>query len=267
MGPDQGGPNVTAEVTVETRGAVGVLTMTRPALTLATKQQLLAGAQRLADDEAVRAIVLTGTGKVFCAGQDLGEHAESLAGADAHALDTVAQHYNPFVLALTQAPKPVVAAVNGTAAGAGLAFAMACDVRVASTAARFTTAFTGIGLTFDSGLSLTLARAIGAARASELVLLNEPFTAQQALEWGMVGRLAEPDDVLPQALALAERLAAGPTLAYAEAKKALHAAAAATLPEVLAGEHVAQLRLGGTEDHRNAVTAFLTKRRPEFRGR
>ncbi len=263
MADDQG----SSDVTVEISGAVGVLTMTRPALTLAAKEQLLAGAQQLAADDAVRAVVLTGTGKVFCAGQDLGEHAKSLAGADAHALDTVAQHYNPLVLALTGAPKPVVAAVNGTAAGAGLSLVLACDIRVASSAAKFATAFTGIGLTFDSGLSATLARAVGSARASELVLLNEPFTAQQALEWGMVGRLAEPDDVLPQALELAEKLAAGPTLAYAEAKRALHFAATASLPEVLADEHVAQLRLGGTADHRNAVDAFLAKQRPEFHGR
>jgi 2-(1,2-epoxy-1,2-dihydrophenyl)acetyl-CoA isomerase len=136
-----------------------------------------------------------------------------------------------------------------------------------SETARFATAFTGIGLTFDSGLSATLTRAVGAARASELILLAEPFTAQQALVWGLVGRLADPADVLAEARALAARLAAGPTLAYAQAKQAIQAAALPALPDVLAAEQQAQSRLGQTADHQGAVAAFLAKRRPEFHGR
>ncbi len=164
-------------------------------------------------------------------------------------------------------PKPVIAAVNGTCAGAGISLALACDLRVCSSAAKFATAFTAIGLTFDSGLSATLTRAVGSARASELILRAEPFTAQQALDWGLVGRLTDPDRVLDEAMTLAARLAAGPTLAYAEAKRAIQAAALPALPDVLEAEHVAQARLGQTADHQDAVRAFLAKQRPAFHAR
>src|ERR1700761_8051500 len=231
-------------VTVTADGAVGVVALPKRALPTAAKEQLRGGLRRLAADDAVRAVVLTGTGKVFCAGQDLGEHAAALEADPAHAFDTLDDHYNPVILALTSMPKPVVAAVNGTCAGAGISLALACDIRVCSAAAKFATAFTGIGLTFDSGLSATLTRAVGTARASELILLGEPFTAQQACDWGLVGRLAEPADVLPEALGLATRLAAGPTLAYAAAKGAIQAAVAPPLSDVLAGEQEAQAALG-----------------------
>lgn len=254
-------------VTVSVEGAVGVITMRTPALSRLAKEQLLAGLHRLSADEAVRAVVLTGSGRVFCAGQDLGEHAVALDADPATAFDTLAEHYHPIVEALAGMSKPVVAAINGTCAGAGISLALACDIRVCSDAAKFATAFTGIGLTFDSGLSATLTRAVGTARASELILLAEPFTAQQALDWGLVGRLAEPGQVLDESMALAARLAAGPTLAYAEAKRAIQAAALPPLPDVLETEHAAQARLGQTADHKDAVRAFLAKQRPEFHGR
>jgi 2-(1,2-epoxy-1,2-dihydrophenyl)acetyl-CoA isomerase len=254
-------------VTVAVADAVGVVTMRTPALSKAAKERLLAALRQLDSDDAVRAVVLTGTGKVFCAGQDLGEHAAALDASPASAFDTLAEHYNPIVRTLTAMPKPVIAALNGTCAGAGISLALACDIRVCSSAAKFATAFTAIGLTFDSGLSATLTRAIGTARASELILRGDPFTAQQALDWGLVGRLAEPDRVLDESMALAARLAGGPTLAYAEAKRAIQAAALPALPDVLETEHAAQARLGQTADHKDAVQAFLAKQRPEFHGR
>jgi 2-(1,2-epoxy-1,2-dihydrophenyl)acetyl-CoA isomerase len=254
-------------VTVATDGAVGVVTLGAPALTRKAKEQLLAGLRRLSGDDAVRAVVLTGAGKVFCAGQDLGEHAAALEADPATAFDTLTDHYHPIVLALTVMPKPVVAAINGTCAGAGISLALACDIRVCSDAAKFATAFTAIGLTADSALSATLTRAVGSARASELILLAEPFTAQQALEWGLVGRLTDPGSVLSDAMELASRLADGPTRAYAEVKKAIRAAALPALPAVLAAELEAQTRLGQTADHKGAVAAFLAKRRPQFGGR
>jgi 2-(1,2-epoxy-1,2-dihydrophenyl)acetyl-CoA isomerase len=253
-------------VTIAVADAVGIVTLRAPALTRKAKEQLLAGLRQLSGDDSVRAVVLTGSGKVFCAGQDLGEHAAALDAGPASAFETLADHYHPVVLALAGMPKPVVAAINGTCAGAGISLALACDIRVCSDAARFATAFTGIGLTADSGLSATLARAVGAARASELILLAEPFTARQALEWGLVGRLADPGSVLSQATELATRLAAGPTRAYAEAKKAIAAAALPALEDVLPSEQAAQSRLGQTADHKGAVAAFLAKRRPEFHG-
>ena len=214
----------------------------------------------------MRAIVLTGHGRVFCAGQDLGEHAAALDADATTAFATIAEHYNPIVAGLAGAPKPVLVAINGTCAGAGLSLALAGDIRLCADTAKFTTAFTGIGLSFDSGLSASLSRAVGTARASELVLLAEPFTAQQALEWGLVGRLVPPDDLAVEAAALAARLAAGPTLAYAAAKRAIHDAWAKPLPDVLAAEGNAQRRLGLTADHRGAVDAFLAKERPTFAG-
>jgi 2-(1,2-epoxy-1,2-dihydrophenyl)acetyl-CoA isomerase len=267
MANDQTPEAEIASVAVSVDGAVGVVTLRTPALTRRAKEQLLAGLRQLAADDAVRAVVLTGSGRVFCAGQDLGEHAAALEADPAHAFDTLHDHYNPVILALTTLPKPVVAAVNGTCAGAGISLALACDIRVCSAAAKFAAAFTGIGLTFDSGLSATLARAVGTARASELILLGEPFSAQQALDWGLVGRLAAPEAVLDEALALAAKLAAGPTLAYAEAKRAIQAATRPSLADVLVAEAAAQSRLGLTADHQGAVADFLAKQRPVFHGR
>jgi 2-(1,2-epoxy-1,2-dihydrophenyl)acetyl-CoA isomerase len=261
-------PGATPEaVTVEVEGAVALVTLRVPALSRAAKEQLLARLRAVAGDDAIRAVVLTGTGRVFCAGQDLGEHAAALEADPVRAFETLSEHYNPIVIALTTMAKPVVAAVNGTCAGAGISLALACDLRVCSSAAKFVTAFTGIGLTFDSGLSATLTRAVGTARASELILGAEPFSAQQARDWGLVGHLAEPGQVLAEALEVAARLAAGPTRAYAEAKRAIQAAALPALPDVLDAEYAAQSRLGLTADHQTAVTDFLAKRRPVFRGR
>ncbi|WP_432826742.1 enoyl-CoA hydratase/isomerase family protein [Dactylosporangium sp. CA-092794] len=254
-------------VTALRSGAVAVVTMRTPALTAAAKQQLLTALDELSADGSIRAVVLTGAGRVFCAGQDLGEHAAALERDPEHAFDTVERDYNPIVTSLVTAPKPVIAAINGTCAGAGLSLALACDLRVCADSAKFTTAFTGIGLSCDSGLSATLAQAVGLARASELVLRAEPFTAERALSWGLVGEVVAADELADAARALAERLAAGPTLAHATAKAALRRAWGLPLPEVLAAEGRDQHRLGLTVDHRNATAAFLAKQRPQFHGR
>ncbi|MBW8486486.1 enoyl-CoA hydratase/isomerase family protein [Actinomadura parmotrematis] len=243
-------------------GAVATVTLPGPVLTADVKEGLRDALREAGADPAVRAVVLTGTGKAFCVGQDLAEHAAALRADPGTAFATLEEHYEPIVLALTGMPKPVVAAVNGTCVGAGLGFALACDLRVAAGTARFGTAFTGIGLTCDSGLSASLARAVGTARATELIMLAEPFTAARALEWGLLTAVVEPAELAGRAAELAARLAAGPTLAYAEAKRAL----AAGWPAVLADERAAQTRLGLSRDHAAAVEAFLAKRRPDFTG-
>ncbi|WP_027936594.1 enoyl-CoA hydratase/isomerase family protein [Amycolatopsis sp. ATCC 39116] len=253
-------------VSVSREGAVATVTMLRPALTGELKTELRDALELVASDETVRAVVLTGAGRAFCVGQDLAEHADALRADPATAFATIDDHYNPIVTTLATMPKPVVAAVNGTCVGAGLGFALACDLRVTADTAKFGTAFTGIGLTSDSGLSASLARAVGAARASELVLLGETFTAAQAAEWGIAGRVVPADEVAATAADLAARLAAGPTRAYAEAKRALAASWGAPLPEVLRLEGEAQARLGLTDDHRGAVEAFLSKSKPVFQG-
>jgi 2-(1,2-epoxy-1,2-dihydrophenyl)acetyl-CoA isomerase len=150
--------------------------------------------------------------------------------------------------------------------GAGLGFALACDLRVAAETAVFATAFAGIGLSADSGLSATLVHALGASRATELLLLGESFTAEQAAERGLVRAVVPADRVLPTALELARKLAAGPTAAYAEIKKAIAFGAVSPLEDVLAAEGAAQARLGLTRDHAAAVEAFLAKQRPTFEG-
>ena len=251
--------------------AVAVLTLNRPArynaLTTELKTDLLAAVEDLGKAEDVRALVLTGAGKAFCVGQDLGEHAEALRADPSTAFDTVTEHYNPIVAELADMDFPVVAAINGPCAGAGLGFALACDLRIAAAGMKFSTAFTGIGLTADSGLSASLTHAVGVARATELLMLGEPFTAEDAQAWGLVRAVVPPEEVVPAALELARRLACGPTKAYAEVKRGVRFGAVSPLPDVLAAEGAAQARLAATSDHADAVEAFLAKRRPTFRGR
>ncbi|WP_232665687.1 enoyl-CoA hydratase/isomerase family protein [Pseudonocardia sp. TRM90224] len=255
----------------ETDEAVAVLTLNRPArynaLTKELKEALLEAVGKVAAADDVRALVITGAGKAFCVGQDLGEHAAALEADPATAFDTVTEHYNPIVLELADLPFPVVAAINGACVGAGLGFALACDLRIAAEGQKFSTAFTGIGLTADSGLSASLAHAVGVARATELLLLNEQFTAEDAVAWGLLHKAVAPDDVLSTSLELARRLAAGPTKAYVEIKRAVRRGAVSALPDVLAAEGAAQARLAATADHQAAVKDFLAKRTPTFQGR
>lgn len=251
--------------------AVAVVTLNRPdrynALTVELKEALLAAVTDVAGDEAVRAVVLTGAGTAFCVGQDLGEHAAALDADPAGALGTVRRHYNPLIRTITEMPKPVVAAVNGPCVGAGLGIALAADLRVAADGATFATAFTGIGLSTDSGLAASLAHAVGVSRATELILLNERFTAQDAHTWGLVREVVANGPVRESGLELARRLAAGPTRAYAEAKGAIRFGAVNELPAVLEYEADAQVRLATTRDHQRAVAAFLAKEKPGFEGR
>ncbi|GAA2420370.1 enoyl-CoA hydratase-related protein [Actinomadura vinacea] len=249
---------------------VATITLDRPeamnSLTVEMKEALGGAVERAAGDAAVRAVILTGAGRAFCAGQDLREHADNLAagkGLD----DTVRKHYNPVVEALATMPKPVLAAVNGVAAGAGAALAFACDLVVASEKASFATAFTKIGLAPDSGMSWTLQRLVGRAKAAELLLLAEPVKAPEALELGLVSRVVPADELAPAAVELARGLAAGPTRAFAAVKAALDHAAAHDLGSSLEREAVLQDECEKTADHRNATEAFLKKQQPVFEGR
>ncbi len=269
-GPDTMEPAVLV-VADDKDPAVAIVTLNRPAkrnaLTIELKEALADALPRVASDTSVRAVVLTGSGKSFCVGQDLGEHVEALVANAATAFATVEKHYNPIVRTLATMPKPVIAAINGGAVGAGLGFALACDLRVAAESATFATAFSAIGLTADSGLSASLVHSLGVARATELLLLGESFDAAQAQTSGLVREVVPVDDVLEVALELARKLAAGPTLAFAEIKKAIAIGTVSSLDTVLETEGAAQTRLGVTTDHREAVEAFLAKRRPVFEGR
>jgi enoyl-CoA hydratase/carnithine racemase len=249
---------------------VATITLNRPdamnSLTAEMKQELRDAVERARDDDAARAVILTGSGRAFCVGQDLREHAANMA--DGKGLDgTLHRHYNPIVSALAGMPKPVVAAVNGVAAGAGASLAFACDLRVASEKASFATAFTKIGLAPDSGMSWTLQRLVGYAKAAELLLLADPVKAAEAERIGLVGRVVPADDLGPAAWELAERLASGPTRAYAAVRTALAYASDASLAEALKKEAELQDACAATADHSGATEAFLKKEQPVFSGR
>jgi 2-(1,2-epoxy-1,2-dihydrophenyl)acetyl-CoA isomerase len=247
-------------------GGVATLTLLRPGLSHALRTDLLAAVRDVAADESVRAVLVTGTGRAFCVGQDLAEHVESLRGNAATSLSVVEDEYNPLILALAALRVPVVVGINGACAGAGLGIALAGDLRVAAAGAKFTTAFTGIGLSSDSALAARLVHCVGLSRASQLLLLPEPFLAETAEQWGLVHRVVPAEQVLEEARSLATRLAQGPTAAYRAVKTVLATAATDSLEDTLALEARLQTSLGATADHKEAVEAFLGKRAPEFTG-
>lgn len=261
---------MTDELLVDRVGAVATVTLNRPqsmnSLSLALKTALVSALPELAADDRVRCVVLTGAGRGFCAGQDLREHLELLQAGDPSPLSTVADHYNPIATALASMPKPVIAAVNGSAAGAGASLSFACDFRIAAESASFVLAFASAGLSLDSGVSWTLPRLIGTARATALALLAEPVDAQAAFEMGLVNAVVPDDVLLERAHELAVRLAAGPTTAYAHIKQAIAYAGSHSLADSLALEADLQARSGQTADHREAVESFMAKRSPDFTG-
>ncbi|MEY9213732.1 enoyl-CoA hydratase/isomerase family protein [Thermobifida halotolerans] len=257
-------------VRYEVANGVATITLDRPkslnSLTTAAKEELLEALERARADAGARAVLLTGAGRAFCAGQDLDEHGQALSDNEG-LKDTVRKHYNPIVLTMTRMPKPIVAAVNGVAAGAGAALAFACDLRVASTKASFLMAFANVGLGADSGASWTLPRLVGQARAMEMLLLAEPVKADRALEIGLVNRVVEPEELEGAARELAERLASGPTVAYSAIKAEVAFGATLDLPSALDIEARLQDQCAETADHLNATLAFLEKQRPTFQGR
>ncbi|RBY92603.1 enoyl-CoA hydratase-related protein [Blastococcus sp. TF02A-30] len=254
-------------VTREDSGGVATITLLRPGLSHASRRELLDVVRAVAADGSVRAVLLTGTGRAFCVGQDLAEHVGELQSGAESPLSVVEEEYNPLLLALAALRVPVVVGINGACAGAGLGIALAGDLRVAAAGAKFTTAFAGVGLSSDSALASRLVHCVGGSRAAQLLLLPDPFPAETAEQWGLVHRVVAPEQVLPEAQALAARLAAGPTVAYGAIKTVLATAATDSLEQTLALEARLQKEAGQTADHREAVEAFLAKRAPEFTGR
>jgi 2-(1,2-epoxy-1,2-dihydrophenyl)acetyl-CoA isomerase len=250
---------------------VATVTLNRPdamnALNAELKVALRDTLAAAAEDDAVRAVLLTGTGRAFCVGQDLAEHASNLQGDPAAVWTTVPEHYTPIATSLATMPKPVVAAVNGVAAGAGAAFAFACDFRVVADTASFSMAFSAVGLSADSGSSWTLPRLVGTAKAKELLLLSSKVTAAEALELGLATEVVPAAEVAGRARELAVRLAAGPTVAYGAIRRSLAYSAGHGIDESLDVERQMMELTGATEDHRGAVAAFLGKATPTFRGR
>lgn len=257
-------------VLVERDGAVATVRLNRPeamnSLSTATKDALLTALQEVADDATVRCVVLTGSGRAFCVGQDLREHVELLQREDPSLWETVPKHYNPIVELLATMNKPVIAAVNGVAAGAGAAFAMAADFRVLVDTAGFNLAFAGIALSCDSGSSWALQRLVGPARAKELLLLPRTVPADECLTLGLASRVVPAEEFDAVVRQLAETLAAGPTLAYGSIRRAVAFSAGHGLSESLAQEGEYMALTGASSDHKAAVAAFLEKRSPTFTG-
>lgn len=260
-------------VLVDTTDGLRTLRLNRPdafnSLDLPAKEALLSAVRDAAADPEVRAVLLTGVGKAFCTGQDLKEF-QSLRSSGAkpeELFSTVEAHYSPISHALATMDKPVIAAVNGAAAGAGLSLALAADIRVAAASASFTTAFTAIGLSPDTGMSYYLPRLVGRSKAAELLMLSPKLSAEEALALGLVNSVVPDEELETAATKLAGRLAAGPTAAYAAVRRLLSVADDGDLATTLAAEHASIVAMGGTADHEEALTAFLEKRKPQFTGR
>ena len=252
---------------VELDGPVATLTLDRPealnALTVGVKVALREALESIAADRAVRVVILTGAGRAFCAGQDLAEREQP----DAAPLDVeLRERYNPIIRALRSMGQPVIAAVNGVAAGAGASLAFACDLRIAAADARFVLAFGRIGLVPDSGATWFLPRLVGSARAAEMAFVGDPLSAEDALRFGLVSRVVPTEDLLTEARAMADRIAAGAPLAMALTKGALERAATIDLETALEGEAKLQGIAGASADHAEGLAAFREKRTPRFTG-
>jgi len=219
------------------------------------------------DDDAVRCVLLTGRGRGFCAGQDLGDRAVGPDSAPPDLGATLDRNWNPLARALRTMPKPVVCAVNGVAAGAGASVALACDLVIAARGAKFIQSFCKIGLLPDSGGTWILPRLVGSARAAGLALLGDALSAEQAAAWGLIWKCVDDDRLVEETETLARHLATQPTKGLAAIKQALLVSSTNTLDEQLDLERDSQRALGRSEDYREGVAAFLAKRTPVFKGR
>jgi 2-(1,2-epoxy-1,2-dihydrophenyl)acetyl-CoA isomerase len=261
----------TETVLVSLEAGVLTLTLNRPdklnSFNEAMHLALRASFQRAADDPAVRAVLLTGSGRGFCAGQDLGDRDPRKSGGAPDLGATLETFYNPTLRLIRALEKPVVCAVNGVAAGAGANVAFACDIVLAARSAKFIQAFAKIGLVPDAGGSWSLARILGEPRAKALALLAEPLDAETAASWGLIWKAVDDAALLDEAKAIATRLAAGPTRGLGLTKRAIQAAATNSLDAQLDLERDLQREAGRTADYAEGVAAFLEKRQPGFTGR
>ncbi len=260
------------QIAVARDGGVTTITLNRPeklnALTAVMSHELIEAFTEAREDPGVRALVVTGAGRGFCAGQDLTEFEQAFrAGERPDLRDHLVRTYHRLIPLVVETPKPVIAAVNGVAAGAGVSLAVACDVRIASDEARFTQAFVKIGLVPDSGGTWLLPRVVGYAKALELSMTGEVIDAATAGRIGLVNQVVPGAAFQEAVAAYAARLAAMPTAAIAETKRLLREALGVELEEALRREAEAQARMGQTDDHLEGVMAFAEKREPKFRGR
>ncbi|MCP5365833.1 MAG: 2-(1,2-epoxy-1,2-dihydrophenyl)acetyl-CoA isomerase [Hyphomicrobiales bacterium] len=256
-------------ILVERRDAYAVVTLNRPdklnAFIKQMHEELSPALEAIGTDPSVRAVLLTGTGRGFCAGQDLEERLSSFQG-DADLGMLLDQYLNRLARAVTAIPVPVVCAVNGVAAGAGSSLALGCDIVLAARSARFVQSFCKVGLIPDGGGTFALPRRVGEARARGLALLGDPISAQQAAEWGLIWMVVDDDALMDEAHRLVAHLASAPTQAMIRIKRALRASLANDWDAQLDLERDLQHECGETRDYREAVHAFVEKRLPRFVG-
>ena len=252
----------------EIKEGVATLTLNRAdrfnAFNEEMSREVIDAIKQTAKNEAARVLVITGSGKAFCSGQDL-KDAEAAKGRSLS--DSVLRRYNPMILGLREMPKPVIAKVNGVAAGAGASLVFACDYIVAAKSAVFVEAFVNIGLVLDSGGSYFLPHALGYNKAFELATLGDKFSAEQAYGWGLVNKLADDEQLNDVANAIAARYATGATKAIGLIKRMLNKAGTASLAEMLQQEAWNQEIAGRSEDYREGVAAFVEKRKASFKGK
>jgi 2-(1,2-epoxy-1,2-dihydrophenyl)acetyl-CoA isomerase len=257
-------------VDLQVAGGAARITLNRPDSLNAWNEQfgreLLEVVESVSGDEAVRAALITGAGRAFSSGADLREQRAGVDGEPPDLSQRLRELYNPVILGVREMPKPVVTAVNGPAAGIGCSLALAGDLIVAAESAFFLLAFVNIGLVPDGGVTAIIPARAGAARAAEMALLGERVPATRALEWGLVNRVVADDELEATSSALLERLAAGPTRAYANAKRLLNRTLYAGLADQLDAEAEAQREQGLTGDFVEGVLAFAEKRPPSFSG-
>ncbi len=258
-------------VELDIRDGVATIALNRPerrnAIDLQMHRDLAAALRLVQRDSSVRALLLTGRGAAFCAGQDLGEFQSARSNPSFRADEHVRTTYNRLATTIRSLEMPVIAAVNGVAAGAGWSLALLADIRIASDDARFTQAFTKIALVPDTGSTWLLTHLVGPSRALELMYANHVIDAQHALEWGLVNEIVPADQLAEHAHAYAARLAAGPTAAFAMTRRAVHRATHTTLEDAIEYEAQLQHRAATSNDHIEGVAAFLDKRDPVFTGR
>ena len=254
----------------EIQDGIARLTLNRPdklnSFTVAMHLEVREALEQIKADPSVRVLVLTGAGRGFCAGQDLGDRAVAPGSAAVDLGESVEKYYAPLVLALRNLPVPVICAVNGVAAGAGANLALAADIVIAAKSASFVEAFCRLGLIPDTGGTYFLPRLIGTARAMGLAMLGEKLTAERAESWGLIWKCVEDDIFSFEVASLAKHFATAPTKGLARTKQALYASPANTLEQQLTLERDFMRELGNSQDYREGVTAFTEKRAPQFKG-
>lgn len=250
---------------------VATLTLNRPeqlnSFNAQMHKEVREALKQVRQNPEVRCLLITGSGRGFCAGQDLGDRNVAPGAAAPDLGESIEKNYNPLIRSLRDLPMPVICAVNGVAAGAGANIALACDITLAARSASFIQAFCKIGLVPDSGGTWTLPRAVGMARAKALALLGDRLSAEQAEQWGMIWRCVDDAALQDEALKLARQLATQPTYGLALIKRALNASASNSFDAQLDLERDLQRLAGRSEDYREGVAAFMAKRTPEFKGR